>query len=609
MPRSHEVLTLVTIILRWMGSGTLLWAVLRFFAWVRLQCIVISSNADDVRRICDALDAWGFEEIDVFCARTLIQPIREAFANLDAAIKSGDPGDMEWACDRVQASGMNANCIPDVRLQARRIRSLANLNEADEHANADEMDRACDEVEAAGADVSRVPDMRVKARRIRALADLSAAVTSGDPEQMETACKKAEECGAGSSHVLEVRLKVRRIRAVAELALMKKANDSDRMEKACNEVEESGADASFVPDVRKRIKRIRAALAQLQLAERGVDLDEMDKACDSAETLGINSSCLRLKARRIRALAKLADTETGSNADALENACDEVDASGANAYRLPELRKRVRRLRLHDELNATINTDDTLHICIVCSVARFKYETAHCSSQSHAICAICLEAYAREEYTRDESTLRKRGARLLCPLRAPHQTNCNGCFSDQSIAQFLSADLHTTYMDKQRAQSRFEEFTAFNKVLANIGSQMQKNMPGLSQELLERQLREAVPGARQCKQCSFGPVDHFDCANLRTHHGQKTGRSKISNACPECGWFSDRIEDWPRWNGRVRIHATAQASAVGLVQRETFHNHSQAASSHAQPGPPHEEQILAQIRSDHELAVRLSRRP
>jgi len=49
----------------------------------------------------------------------------------------------------------------------------------------------------------------------------------------------------------------------------------------------------------------------------------------------------------------------------------------------------------------------------------------------------------------------------------------------------------------------------------------------------------------------------------RAHHGEARGAGvRVSNACPKCGWFSDNINDWPKWVGfslarsdRLRFHA------------------------------------------------------
>jgi hypothetical protein len=60
-------------------------------------------------------------------------------------------------------------------------------------------------------------------------------------------------------------------------------------------------------------------------------------------------------------------------------------------------------------------------------------------------------------------------------------------------------------------------------------------------------IRMEMPNAKQCAQCGFGPVDHFRCNNLYTHHG----RDGINNACPNCNHFASKIDEWNLWDGKI----------------------------------------------------------
>ncbi len=57
--------------------------------------------------------------------------------------------------------------------------------------------------------------------------------------------------------------------------------------------------------------------------------------------------------------------------------------------------------------------------------------------------------------------------------------------------------------------------------------------------------------AYMCRECGFGPVDHFACSDLLHHDGERHGNSRVNNACPKCGWFSASIADWDEWDGTV----------------------------------------------------------
>ena len=56
--------------------------------------------------------------------------------------------------------------------------------------------------------------------------------------------------------------------------------------------------------------------------------------------------------------------------------------------------------------------------------------------------------------------------------------------------------------------------------------------------------------AFQCPECNYGPILHANCDDLETHHDQQVDRTtRISNKCPQCGFFSSSIRDFALWNG------------------------------------------------------------
>lgn len=81
---------------------------------------------------------------------------------------------------------------------------------------------------------------------------------------------------------------------------------------------------------------------------------------------------------------------------------------------------------------------------------------------------------------------------------------------------------------------------------------------------LEAQLRRQYLGrAYQCGACRFGPIDHFNCGDLTTHHSEVEENVRVDNSCPQCGWFAETIGEWPTWDG------TVPASAEGPVWPST----------------------------------------
>ena len=48
-------------------------------------------------------------------------------------------------------------------------------------------------------------------------------------------------------------------------------------------------------------------------------------------------------------------------------------------------------------------------------------------------------------------------------------------------------------------------------------------------------LKQAVPNARMCSKCGFGPLVNVNCDNMATH------AHEANNACVRCGFFGS---DW-----------------------------------------------------------------
>ncbi len=105
------------------------------------------------------------------------------------------------------------------------------------------------------------------------------------------------------------------------------------------------------------------------------------------------------------------------------------------------------------------------------------------------------------------------------------------------------------YCGEQRV---FEDTTAkwtvrYDKALTQLREQKIRE----DRSIFAEQLRRQFPNARQCGNCGHGPILHKWCNNLSTHHNQRVGNSTINNACPKCEWFRPKIQDWPRWDGKL----------------------------------------------------------
>jgi hypothetical protein len=193
--------------------------------------------------------------------------------------------------------------------------------------------------------------------------------------------------------------------------------------------------------------------------------------------------------------------------------------------------------------------------CVICHERFERSSMVICSVGEHAVCKSCFQQYVDVEMQNDIQQLR-------CPLWPSHAGGCRGLFSQETIARMFSSESNTVslvdkYFKWREKQIRSQEYKNSHAVLDQIVAALSKAMPHLNQEIIERQLREAVPNARQCGSCGFGPVEHFACGNLETHQGQRVGRAAIQNKCPHCGWFASNINQWPKWNGK--LHSAARS--------------------------------------------------
>jgi hypothetical protein len=54
----------------------------------------------------------------------------------------------------------------------------------------------------------------------------------------------------------------------------------------------------------------------------------------------------------------------------------------------------------------------------------------------------------------------------------------------------------------------------------------------------------------QCPSCGYAPLWHGECADLRTHQGQRVGEHAIDNRCPRCGRLFADVKELRTWDGR-----------------------------------------------------------
>ena len=133
------------------------------------------------------------------------------------------------------------------------------------------------------------------------------------------------------------------------------------------------------------------------------------------------------------------------------------------------------------------------------------------------------------------------------------------CHRQLRLPRYSSAQVTSRQLalSVEQGLASTEDAEGFETVQRRLMAKVQEEMAKLASSGQKEQetkvmLRKLFPNSYMCGKCNFGPVDHTACANLRSHHGAMgRGGSRISNACPKCGWFSENLSDWPPWDGRV----------------------------------------------------------
>jgi len=182
------------------------------------------------------------------------------------------------------------------------------------------------------------------------------------------------------------------------------------------------------------------------------------------------------------------------------------------------------------------------------------------SIAGHFICADCAPREVQRilEAIQEAEPLarhRAQGGYIVCV-----QQDCGAQYAEPALARVLPDALCRRYRAAQNAvveQRLFEELQqgfqeqieAERREFENANNVVRQGAAATA-EFLRRQ----YPNAVQCPRCHAGPVIPENCYNLQTHHGESSssGRGRISNACPGCGFFSRERGDWVRWDGHMR---------------------------------------------------------
>ena len=221
-------------------------------------------------------------------------------------------------------------------------------------------------------------------------------------------------------------------------------------------------------------------------------------------------------------------------------------------------------------LNATIPEGDMVpslrcsssgsaEACIVCTVERSGACGGLTCDEGHFTCNKCIEGWAVEQNPSDSPDFdrmahsNRMDGKLYCPGHSRGHCQAKG-FTYSELASHLSGEsLHRCIEIECKTKTK-REIDKVHALYYKLLLEKDKQKEDAEHEILIDQLLRLHPNARMCGQCSFGPIDHGWCTNLRAHHGQKIGHAKINNSCPKCGWFRENIEQWPKWDGRLWLN-------------------------------------------------------
>ena len=183
------------------------------------------------------------------------------------------------------------------------------------------------------------------------------------------------------------------------------------------------------------------------------------------------------------------------------------------------------------------------------------------------MCSVDLESWVQRSCDKEcVGRFKIQKANILCPVN-----ECCSVIPDTAIARHISEGVFATYITTVRQTLELAIREESQHILNKELEQLRKDFAAgqeqrISQVLLEEQLRNSMPDARQCPSCGFGPIDPgFGCEDMLTHDGQLVENlvlghdgkrlapnlTHISNACPKCGARPEFKDEWPPWNGKL----------------------------------------------------------
>mmetsp|Transcript_10533 Transcript_10533/g.17200 ORF Transcript_10533/g.17200 Transcript_10533/m.17200 type:complete len:414 (+) Transcript_10533:47-1288(+) len=208
----------------------------------------------------------------------------------------------------------------------------------------------------------------------------------------------------------------------------------------------------------------------------------------------------------------------------------------------------------------------TVTSCCICLTS----EPVLACSNGHQTCAVCLEKHIRSVCSLSDPSAQQRllskaaNEVVHCPFADINANgevvSCEHSLPLLKIATLLPQSVDATIVPAiVWAASRKGEMEAAEKIQKKSREHDARKAREAEHRASEIMLKAALPNAYQCARCGHGPILHDHCANLSSHHGERVGNIRRSNACAKCGWFASDIKSWHRWDGRLQVEGGTEA--------------------------------------------------
>lgn len=164
--------------------------------------------------------------------------------------------------------------------------------------------------------------------------------------------------------------------------------------------------------------------------------------------------------------------------------------------------------------------------CSVCDAD----DVVKCSLHHHNVCKRCINHACGIHNASNDIP--------VCEIPCCSMNECEG--------------VHDAYVLGQCSEGRklLQEHYFHNTVKDNLLNYVNKFSHFEIEKNLHFLRSDGTFTAFQCSVCGFGPITIADCDDLLAHHGQREGKDKIDNSCPNCKTLHKYSEYLNKWDGK-----------------------------------------------------------